>query len=91
MNSSSFTKRDYEWISNYIHVKQWDVITHPSANFKIDLIKLSQLKGMDEWLHHINHGCDYLFMPQSELNHVSKKDLWQACTITIIVDILVPN
>ena len=27
------------WISNYIHIKQWYVITHPCPNFHIGVVK----------------------------------------------------
>ena len=32
-------------ISNYIHVKQWDVITHPRPNFNGDLVEPSLKLG----------------------------------------------
>ena len=40
LNKIDYTNvRIRRWISNYIHVKQWDVITHPCPNFNGGLIK----------------------------------------------------
>ena len=36
-NPVSFFKST--WMNNYIHVKQWDVITHPCPNFNSGLVK----------------------------------------------------
>ena len=48
------------WISNYIHIKQWDVIIHPCPNFDNDLTK-PPLKLRHGWVvtSHINYWCNY--------------------------------
>ena len=56
------------WISNKTHVKQWDVIIHPYSTFNEGLFKppLGQII--------LSHsGCNYLCIPCSQLNHVSKR------------------
>ena len=54
------------WISNHIHTKQWDVVTHPCHNFNGRLDQSTLSNRMDFSLYAIEkYACDYLSMLQS--------------------------
>ena len=51
----------------------WDEITYPFPNFNGGTVGVW---GMDTWFHRtLNGPCDYLFMLEFKLNHVSKRGL----------------
>ena len=54
------------WVNNHAHCHLWHVITHPWSHFNNGVTQAWLLK-FDE-----NNGCNYLFMPKSQLNHVNK-------------------
>ena len=63
------------WVSNYIIMNEWDVITHPCPDFKSGLVKqmLKLGHGVANYVLRKYSECDYLCMPESHLNDVSNR------------------
>ena len=61
------------WISNHIHVKQGDVITHTCLNFSGGFTKAPSKLGHGSCILYSawNHRCNHLYMSESQLSHVS--------------------
>ena len=63
-------KKDMEdskaWISNYNHIKLWDVITHPCPKFNSSLAKEPLKLGHGWVIKPYSYGYDYLSMPSSQ-------------------------
>ena len=57
MAKSPFTNKKWTWISDNIHVKCLDVITHPCPSFNDGVITS-----------HIDHWCNYLCMSLSSIS-----------------------
>ena len=52
----SYTKNNFgEWISNYIHIRQWDVVPHPCPDLMV--IKLNRRISVWRKKSIENHGC----------------------------------
>ena len=98
---ASFTNRDYikksswikAWISNYIHVQQRDLITHPCPNFSSSLVNSLRLSDAIWWersgstLAQVMACC--LMAPSHYLNQcwlIIKEVLWQSYDSNITRD-----